>query len=225
MSLSRLKRARVFGAVFFLASALGSRASAEPRTKDLGQGLSYLRFASLPADLPASGTEPKGALVIDIRGAGADRPGTKAFSAWLGFHGTGEYPIFVLANQDTAPALKKAVQGADCAALLTLAPSDSDVAADIGVDTTQAADRDAYEALGKGEPLESLLSMTQEKERLDEAKLSQDYENGYRPQSHEPPPSSKGDAETEAAKPRRLDLVLARAVQIHKALLILGRQP
>lgn len=213
-----------FAACAFVA-AWGWTLRAESQAVRLSQDLSYLRLSALPADLPPGEAAPKGALVIDIRGAAADRSGTTAFSAWLGLRGNGEYPTYILANQDTAPSLKKALLSANCPALITLAPSGADFEADIAVDTSAEADRTAYAALVKGSSLDSLLSMSLEKERLDEAKLAKDYENGLRSPGRDPALPPKGEkAQTGDDKTKPSDIVLARAVQIHRALEVLQKK-
>jgi hypothetical protein len=216
----------VFGLQF---SALSLPAAAP---LDLGQKLTYVRLHRLPddaANLAAAWSQP--ALVVDLRyptGNAAHflppdlpaRPGSAPLFALVG----PATPIEALAAlRDRAPAL------------ITLGPAATAPAPDLALAVTPEADRHAYDALESGAPIESLLSEKITKTRFDEAALAHERtgeaakDEGPAASSAaptDPPPSGVTPPTTPATIPAEpKDVVLQRAVQLHRALLALGKLP
>ena len=69
-----------FRAVLRLVTLLTAlTAAAAPVTRDLGDGLLYVRVRELPADLPAAAPVPGGGCVLDLRYLAAGRDAAAAF--------------------------------------------------------------------------------------------------------------------------------------------------
>ena len=196
-------------AVLFPVSGLASEA------RDLGQGLAYCRVHELPADLPRSVQGHPGPVVLDLRYARGDEAASAALKAWIAFNASPKAPVFVIENSGTATALKAALSGNATTGLILLAPESAKLDVDVAVPVAAAVDRRAYEALENGASLESLLSDNPDKPRIDEAYLEREHISD----SESPEvPSDK------TLPPRPLvDLLLQRAVQLHRGLLALKR--
>ncbi|MFA5264736.1 MAG: hypothetical protein WC378_13015 [Opitutaceae bacterium] len=198
-------------------------ARAASLSQDLGQGLHYLRPTDLSVDIPPAKSEPDTrTLIIDLRGSLTEGTGGATFAGWLAFRKKAETPVIVLLNGDTDPNVARIVTETDWPALLSLSPQGVSFPSDIQVDTSAEADRKACAAIARGDSLDGLISTRISKERLDEAKLAKSYEINGRvapreteePKKHPPAPASEESS-------RAPDLVLARAVQIHHAMLAL----
>jgi hypothetical protein len=192
---------------------------------DLGQGLAYLRVHSV-ADSEAAlrkAVPGAGALVLDLRYATAD--GTSAALVQAALAGRpARGPTFILVSPATAPALAPVIAASRA---LTLGAPGSTPAAKVTVQTTAAADRQAFDALDAGTELVKLITGKIEKERYDEATLVQEFRNGTPDPA--PPPAADPTATKanvpapEAAPAIPTDRVLQRAVHLHRALLALRR--
>jgi hypothetical protein len=205
---------------------------------DLGQKLTYVRLHRLPDDttiLAAAWSQP--ALIVDLRyPAGnaaqflpADLPARP-----------GSAPLFVLVGPAT-PIEALAALRDRAPALITLGPATPGRAPDLALAVTPEADRRAYDALDSGASIESLLSEKIAKTRFDEAALAHDHirgadteeetgSNGGAPADAPPagvtPPATPAANPAPAAIPAEpKDFVLQRAVQLHRALLALGKLP
>ena len=126
-------------------------------------------------------------------------------------------------------------------ALITLGLAAPGLTPDITLSVNPEADSRAYAALEAGAPIESLISENTYKHRFDEAALARDRDSGAAedegPRSNggvpnaalpaaEPPPVSAEVRPSTAAPVVPLkDTVLERAVQLHRALLALGKLP
>ncbi len=187
---------------------------------DLGQGLSYLRIHSI-ADSEAvlrQAVPGAGALVLDLRYATASDESAAALQAALAGHSPGT-PLFILVSPATPAALAPAIG----APALTLGAPGSVPTPKVVVQTDDAADRRAYDALDADTPLERLITGKIEKERFDEATLVQEFKNGH-PEAAPPPlpdPTAPKTAEASAKPVPPVDRVLQRAVHLHRALLAL----
>ena len=210
-----------------LALATSRGAAAAPLERDLGRGLAYLRVVRLPADLPTKMAEPHKALVLDLRFVSADATAGKAFEAWLKFRANANSPLTILINSETSPLLLRAFLATPLpAGVVTIGPAASEFKADVSVDVSPQADRLAYDALAQGTPVEDLIAHKLDKPRRDEAELARQHTNGNADaESDEPAPKSVATSAPPAVETPVTDLVLVRAVQLHRALLALRRLP
>ena len=211
--------------VLILAAPCGAGATSLER--DLGRGLAYLRVAQLPADLPTKMAEPHKALVLDLRFVSADETAAKAFEAWLKFRASANSPLTILLNAETSPLLLHVFLTPSLpSGVVTIGPASSDCKADVGVDVSPQADRLAYDALAKGTPIEDLVARKLDKPRRDEAELARQRTNGNTDEEdEEPAPKPATNPAAPAVEAPVTDLVLVRAVQLHRALLALRRLP
>ncbi|MBI2515716.1 MAG: hypothetical protein HYV95_02260 [Opitutae bacterium] len=209
--------------------ALGFLSLLRATTIDLGQGLGYLRVHSLNADEQAV-TEALGsgqALVLDLRGAIADKLNAKELRDTLALRG-GKEPLFVLVGPLTPPDLTETLATAP-GKPVTLGVRAAVPAPQVVVQQAPETDLRAFEALESGLPLADLISGKIEKERYDEAALMNDFRNGNT--EAEPPAPADPTATAPATKPKGaekaekapvlIDRVLQRAVHLHRALLAL----
>ena len=197
---------------------------------DLGQGLRYLRVGILDADaatVEAALSRP--VVILDLRGAIAGEAATARFAAALQQTTTPSKPVFVLVGPDTPAELRAAIP--DAPAILTVGAVANGVNVRIAVHTDPARDRAACAALAAGAAPASLIEEKLEKRRFDEARLAQAHAGGGDNPSEEsdrPEASVKSDKLPSAAPPAEVplkDLVLQRAVFLHRTLIALGRLP
>jgi len=210
-----------------LALATQCGAGAAPLERDLGRGLAYLRVTQVPADLPTKVAEPHKALVLDLRYVSADATAGKAFEAWLRFRASASSPLTILINAETSPLLLRVfIDSPLPPGVVTIGPVSNEFRADIPVDASPQADRLAYDALAKGTPVEELVAHKLDKPRRDEAELARQHNNGNTDEDvEEPAPKPAATPAVPAVDAPVTDLVLARAVQLHRALLALRRLP
>ena len=219
---------KIFLAALFLAFATTVVIAApDGPVRDLGLGLGYIRVHALPADLPPTGETPRGALVLDLRFSHGDDNSATPLAAWLRSHCTTATPVFVLVNDETAPAALAYFSAHDpSAGLVTLGAASARFKPDIVLTITPASDWTAYNAADHGTALLSLLTAASTKPRHDEASIAQDQKAAVEdpassdtdlPDPGEPPPA------VHAPPPPLLDLVLLRAVHLHRALLALKK--
>jgi hypothetical protein len=210
--------------------------------QDLGRGLTYARLQQLPDDDAMLATVWKApALIIDLRhpdGAmgqtiPADLPSRSRTA-----------PLFILVGPDTSADLLAALRD-HAPALITIGLAAPGLTPDLALPLSPEADHRAYDALAAGASAESLISENLTKHRFDEAALARDRDNGAAEDEEPgpngadqsipapaagpppaPPPAPAGVHPTTAAPERPLkDIVLQRAVQLHRALLALGKLP
>ena len=200
-------------------------APAAPLSRDLGQGLGYYRIHQLPADLPTADAMHRQACVLDLRYMSGNPEAAAALAAWLKFNSTEHAPVFVLANADTGAELLAAIvpRGPGMSVVLLGAASPGftpDIALNISPDT----ERRAYDALEQGATIETLLNENPDKPRNDEAQLEKERQSDA-PAADELNPPAAPDADI--ARPKRppplIDVVLRRAVQLHRTLLALRK--
>jgi hypothetical protein len=204
--------------------------------KELGQALAYVRVtdASTDASLAADTIERRPALVLDLRSLPADEKFAAVIHTALAKPPAPHAVRFVLVNSTTAPALLAALNDETFKYVITLGPRSPAVEPDIAVSISDEEDRRAYAALASGTPLEKLITDNHEKPRYDEARLVQDHTNGVTPPDTLLPADADDDSVTTepdtekkpavAKKPAPpVDLVLERAVQIHRSLLALKK--
>ena len=225
----------VFGLQFSILNLPASPPSAATLA-DLGRGLTYVRLQRLPDDaaqLTAVWKAPE--LIIDLRhptGAAAhalpadlpSRPRTA--------------PLFLLVGPGTPTDLLAALRD-HAPALITIGLAAPGLTPDITLSVNPEADARAYAALEAGAPIESLISENSTKHRFDEAALARDRDSG---ETEDEGPKSKVEGREDvppitAAAPAPVaaksaapekplkDTVLERAVQLHRALLALGKLP
>jgi len=220
-----------------LAVAACDAGTAPAATVDLGQNLTYLRLRSLPADAPAlTAAWLAPALVVDLRYPAVE--GAPAFPAGLPARPR-TAPLFVLTGPGT-PADALAALRAAAPALITLGLRAPGVAPDLVLAVDPAADRRAYDALDAGTALDALINVKIAKERFDEAALAREHQQDQAGTPAPNPPPAAPAAPAPAAAPSApaaapaaapapppppVDVVLQRAVQLHRALLALGRLP
>jgi len=216
-----------FSLLFLVLVLVAPRVVAAPLERDLGRGLAYLRAAQLPADLPTKAADPHQALVLDLRFVSADATAGKAFEAWLKFHASANSPLTILINTETSPLLLRAFLDSPLPpGVVTIGPASNEFKADISVEVSPEADRLAYDALAKGTAIEDLIAHKLDKPRRDEAELARQHANGSTDEEVEEslPKVAVTPAPPAVAAPMS-DLVLVRAVQLHRALLALRRLP
>lgn len=190
---------------------------AAPLERELGGGLTYYRVHTLPGDLPPKPAGRTGACVVDLRFVHADDDAATAFMAWLKFRASVHTPVFVLANADTAAALRKPLaQHERGTGVLVVGISSRQFHPDIEVKSTAQNERRAYDALEQGIATTALLTDHPEKVRNDEASLSQD-------RLAEAAADSAGDALAGKSQPPPIDATLQRAVHLHRALVALKK--
>lgn len=213
----RLPPAPSFSFLFLFVSLSVSHAA--PLTRDAGEGLTYHRVTTLPADLPTAESSRTQPTILDLRYVSGDTAAATALHAWLKFHAATRAPVFLLVNADTAPALLAPFADHRPAGLLLIGPAASALTPDLVIKTTAADERRAYDALSTGTPLSTLLLDAPDKPRNDEASLARD-------RIPDSTPLSDDDADAElsaaAAKPKSpptlVDAALQRAVHLHRAL-------
>jgi hypothetical protein len=205
---------------------------------DLGRGLTYARLQQLPDDDAMLATVWKApALIIDLRhpigATGQTIPADLSSRPRTA-------PLFILVGPDTPAALLAALRD-HAPALITIGLAAPGLTPDIAFPLNPEADRRAYDALAAGASAESLISENLTKHRFDEAALARDRDNGVAEDEEPgpngadpntalpaagPPPAPAGVPPTTTAPERPLkDIVLQRAVQLHRALLALGKLP
>ena len=205
---------------------------------DLGQKLTYVRLHRLPDDatiLAAAWSRP--ALVVDLR---YSTGGAAHFLSADSPARPGSAPLFVLVGPATPPEALAALRERG-PALITLGLAAPGQTPDIPLAVAPEADRRAYDSLDSGASVDSLLSESISKTRFDEAALAQERageaakEAKAGPQVGAPaaappagvtPPATPAASAPPAATPAEpKDAVLQRAVQLHRALLALGKLP
>ena len=209
-------------------AAKPEKPAADPN--DLGQGLRYLRVGNLDAEaatVEAALSRP--VVILDLRGAIAGEAANARFAAALQQMATPAKPVFVLVGPDTPAALRAAIP--DAPAILTVGAGANGVDARIAVKTDPARDRAACAALAAGAAPAGLIEEKLEKRRFDEARLAHAHAAGGDNSSEEsdrPESSATSDKNPPATSPADAplkDLVLQRAVFLHRALIALGRLP
>ena len=228
---------RIF--LFGLLAAGAASAGAAPLTLDLGSGLAYHRAHAIPAELPASSPARPQPLVLDLRYATGDADAAVALAAWIKFHAAPRTPVLLLANAATSPDLRAAFAERDrTAGLIVLGVATTDFEPDIALTAEPDAEHRAYDALENGTALATLIAPPVEKIRNDEARLvaqrlperapttNDDSEPSVAPTA---PSVSVPAANAGAAPPATppsppvIDVVLQRAVHLHRALLALKK--
>ena len=211
--------------LFLLAFAI-CHATPAAGPQDLGQNLSYVRLHRLPEDaaaLTAAWSAP--ALIVDLRYPAVD--GSPAIPAGRPVRPR-TAPLFVLIAPGT-PVDALAALRTSAPALITLGLPAPGLTPDIALAVDPATDRRAYDALDAGTAVDALIIVKIAKQRFDEAALAREHEQGDdSTEATEPPPPVSGPpAATAAAAPTPppplIDVVLQRAVQLHRALLALGK--
>jgi hypothetical protein len=189
--------------------------AAAPIAHDLGEGLTYLRATTLPADLPAGNNLR--ACVLDLRYATGDTAAAVALAGWLKFHGSVRTPVFILANAATAaPLLDVLIPGALPAGTLTLGVPGPGFVPDLAVNTPADEELSAFAVLAQGTPPAGLLRENSDKVRYDEAAMVRDLAQGERPSATEPTPLVTQAAAPPPSPP--IDRTLQRAVHVHRGL-------
>lgn len=206
--------------------------------KDLGQALLFLRVTDANADqsLLIDTIERRPALVIDLRGLSGEANFVTALHAALAKPPLPHAVRMILINATTAPAIVAALEDDALSSVITLAPRSPKVVADIQIAITAEEERRALEALSNDTPLEKLITYSREKRRYDEAKLVHDHINGITPSDDELPLDAEDDSVTPESPTKKKpsdtakkseqpphDLVLERAVQLHRSLLALKK--
>jgi hypothetical protein len=220
---------RFLSIVLFL-PAFVPTAFAVPLTFDLGQGLVYHRAPALPADLPPASPARPQPVVLDLRYATGDEGAGTALAAWLKFHAAPRTPVFVLANADTAPALRAAFADREHAAgLIVLGVASADFAPDLALESDPATARRAYDALTDAASIPALIAPPVEKPRNDESRLTAEWHPDRAadgkpalPPDHGKRAAAQPPSPTDAPLPL-VDVPLQRAVQLHRSLLALKK--
>lgn len=220
----RLPPAPSFSFLFLFVSLSVSHAA--PLTRDAGEGLTYHRVTTLPADLPTAESSRTQPTILDLRYVSGDTAAATALHAWLKFHAATRAPVFLLVNADTAPALLAPFADHRPAGLLLIGPAASALKPDLVIKTTAVNERRAYDALFTGTPLATLLLDAPDKPRNDEASLMRD--RLVDPTTYPQPADDISDdvadvpplapAANPKSPPPLVDAALQRAVHLHRAL-------
>jgi hypothetical protein len=182
---------------------------------DLGQGLNYLRIASLRQ----SGAELSDALlrqqflIVDLRYTTSEPDAAEMLRALQA--PTAKPRLYLLVSPATPGNVAEAISHSPHAVVLGVKGSHPEP--QVVVDQSSQGDRQAYAALESGTALAELISGRVEKERYDEASLVQEFKGGNR--DARPPAASP----SRPSAPRLTDRVLQRAVHLHRALQALKR--
>lgn len=209
---------RVLLRILFAIGIVGALAAA-PITHDLGQGLTYVRAAAIPVDLPAS--QQVRACVLDLRNATGDETAALALAAWLKFHAAERSPVFILANGATAAPLR-AMLATDRlpAGALTLGRPAAGFTPDIAVNVEPESEARVLAQLAAGRSPADLLQENPDKARYDEAQMVRELA-GAAP-VEEPAEDVAPAADAKPAAPL-VDRTLQRAVHVHRGLAALKR--
>jgi hypothetical protein len=206
--------------LFLLAAACAGPAHSAPLSRELGHGLAYVRVHSLPGDLPAVMGE---ACVLDLRYVAGGRAAAAPLGSWVRAHCGRRTPVLILANARTGPDLLAGLVPRDAIpGLVILGAPAPGFQPDVAVSVAPGTERRAYDALEKGVPVDSLVTEAVDKPRDDEAMLAREH----LPDSalgDEGGPAAGDEAGRAATPPQLVDAVLQRAVQLHRALVALGR--
>jgi len=214
------------------AAAAPAAATPPAAPLDLGRGLAYVRLHRLPDDfalLSAAWSAP--ALIVDLRYPKDD--GTRVTGLGLPPRPRAA-PLLVLVGPGT-PAETVAALRLPAPDLITLGLQGPGGAPDIALAVKPEADRRAYDALDAGASVESLIGENMAKPRFDEAVLAHEHTaevaagestpTSVQNPTQAPPANAPAPAPPPAPEPASKDVVLQRAVQLHRALLALGKLP
>jgi hypothetical protein len=227
---------RPLAALLLLAGGLVTFARADTLTRDLGEGLTYHRARTLPGDLPvATAAAKKQPCVLDLRYAHGDATAAGTLDAWLKFNAAARTPVFLLVNADTDSTLLTPLAGRlPATGVVVIGSATTALPPDLVLKISAEDERRAYEALGAGVTIDSLLNDSPEKIRNDEARLAKERQT---PPDTAPLPSDdplddllpgaeKPGPDKTAAKAKSrpvIDVALQRAVQLHRSLKALKR--
>ncbi|MEY2879609.1 MAG: hypothetical protein RLZZ15_1989 [Verrucomicrobiota bacterium] len=207
-----------------VAFAFTAAATAAPLTRDLGQGLTFHRVHRLPADLPAARAGRPQPCVLDLRYVTASAEAALALGAWLEFHATARVPVFLLANSATSPALLAGSAGPLApSGIVIIGPAGAGFQPALAVAIAPDVERRAYDALGDGAAIETLLVERPEKTRTDEASLVAERRAPPAPSDFGSDAPAPTPPATARPAPPLIDVALQRAVHLHRALVALKR--
>ena len=214
---------RKFSALIILLLATVARAASLDR--DLGHGLAYHRVHHLPADLPTAETARLQPCVLDLRYVTGDAEAAAALVAWVKFHATPRAPVFVLANAATSHALVAPLASSKPGStLLVIGGVAPGFTPDIALKVSAELERQAYDALETGATVERLIAEASDKPRNDEAKLAKDRTPEPAAADATKTAPEDGNVAVKFKSPAPpIDLVLQRAVQLHRTLLALKK--
>ena len=209
-------------------AASAEKPAADPN--DLGQGLRYCRIGDL--DGPAQPgiidaiSAAKGPLVVDLRCAKAGEAAATRLGESLRRIASPKNPVFLLLGVETAAPLLAVIPVSP--SILTLGATVEGLTVKIPVKIDSAHDRAACDAIAAGKPLAGLIEEKVEKRRFDEARLARAHANGggdETPAEAADNTDKPGPVDSAAQPPPEApvkDLVLQRAVYLHRALIALG---
>ncbi|MFT3828206.1 MAG: hypothetical protein QM691_00720 [Opitutaceae bacterium] len=199
-----------------------TKAAAPADPADLGRGLRYFRPGANNDDASFAAANAASALVLDLRASATNDRSAERLRELLGRRDAARPLLLLLGN--ATPEELRAMVPRHAAGVLTLATKASAIPADVIVEIDAAQERAALDALAAGRPPRELIEAKIEKQRFDEARLAQNHANGVR--EREPVPVARPDTKPAKPSPAPLqDLLLQRAVAIHRALLALDRIP
>jgi len=187
----------------------------EPIERDLGFGLTYLRAATLPADLPLKPVQ--GSCVLDLRYATNEPESSLQLHAWLKDNASPRHPVFILFNARTSPVvLQQLVPRSDTPGVLTIGSVSAGFSPDITIAVSPEVEARAYAALSAIPDIRTLVQVTPSKIRRDEAAMLVAQSNGE-PMTTEPETELTDDVAAPGQDAPLMDFTLQRAVQIHRA--------
>lgn len=216
----------------FLCFAVGASAALE---QEIEKGLYFVRVADLDKEPSAvSAALSHEDVIIDLRYTAASTEAAATFHAQLKSAAmTPTAHRLILLTSTTSAALIAAVDQ-DIPHVVTLSPRSEALNTDIMVNASAEVDRTAYDAVNAGTALDKVISSNPEKRRFDEAALAHDRAAAAQAPADDdveqidaiagttqPALSNPDAAKKSPAAPH--DRVLERAIQIHRALLVLKR--
>ncbi len=211
---------RVLALPLLFALLLATVRAAASAPIDLGEGLLYLRVTDADSVTTLKVSSP---LVLDLRRARSETPEEASGLATLL---RAEGPVrFVLVSRETAPAVRHLL-ATRAPAVVTLAAGSVELSPDFAVNAAPDEDLRAYDAYDNGAELANLIQPPIQKNRRDEAAIIRSRANGNgngngnNAAATEDPPA---EAAAEPAEPLLVDVVLQRAVHLHRGLKALGR--
>lgn len=208
-------------AIICLILAFSPLLEAKPVERELGKNLRYFRAFVLPQDLPVE-AKP-GPIILDLRYALAESDAGTALNAWLAFRATDRTPVFVLLNTETAPALRDLfLAPRDRQGVVTIGRAGANFVPDVAISTTEAEERQAYNAFEQTPAVETLITENPQKPRLDEAAMMRERSPDDA-EAEDDPPVSDSAAKKPSDPPVTLpiDRPLQRAVHLHRAMMAL----
>lgn len=190
---------------------------------DLGHGLRFLQLTTVrpPADQIAKARDAS-ALVLDLRLADKSQTVAEVLDDLLG--AKPGRPVFILIGTKTPRTVFD--RASERPGTLSIGTKDAGLSVGLALSIDATQTQCAAAEIAKGKHPADLIGTRIDKARFDEARLAMSHANGFRDlaRANTEEQSNASDAESSELAPSE-DLLLQRAVFLHRALLALGRIP